>query len=621
MKKTLRLTMAQALVTFLHNQFLHVDGEEAPFVHGFMGVFGHGNVVGLGQALEQMKDKTPFIQGKNEQDIAHACMAYAKQKRRRAIYACTASIGPGSLNLVTAAGTATVNRIPLLLLPGDTFADRQPDPVLQQVEVESDYTISANDAFKPVSRYWDRITRPEQLMTACLNAMRVLTDPEKTGAVTLSLPQDVQGEVYEYPAEFLEKRVWYLDRIPPATEAVQRAAELIAGKKKPLIISGGGVRYSDAGEAVRALSQRFGIPVAETQAGKGEIQGDHPYYTGCAGICGTLSANELMKEADVIIAVGTKLNDFVTHSKGGFKDAQVPLVSINLSRMDALKMGALSITADAREGVKALTQALEERQYTTGYGNEVEEARLRWQQELDRLATLDPAEGLSQTRVLMELNQLLQPSDIVVSASGSLPSDLERVWQVRQPGTYHLEYGFSCMGYETAGAFGVKLAEPDAEVYSFVGDGAFLLAHSNLVTSLQERQKINVLLFDNHGHQCIRQLQNNQGINTYGTEFRYRETETGSLSGNCLPIDFAKLAEAYGAQAYHVRSLPELKAALEQSRESTVSTLIAIDVLPETMTEGYANFWRVGTAQVSESPKVQEAHKRMATAVSDLRKY
>ncbi|SMP38533.1 3D-(3,5/4)-trihydroxycyclohexane-1,2-dione acylhydrolase (decyclizing) [Anoxynatronum buryatiense] len=621
MKTTIRLTTAQALVTFLQNQMIHVDGEVTPFVHGFMGIFGHGNVVGLGQALEQMKDQMPFIQGKNEQDIAHACMAYAKQKRRRAIYACTASIGPGSLNLVTAAGTATVNRIPLLLLPGDTFADRQPDPVLQQVEVESDYTISANDAFKPVSRYWDRITRPEQLMSACLNALRVLTDPEKTGAVTLCLPQDVQGEMYDYPVDFLARRIWYLDRTPPAKEAVQRAAELIAGKKKPLIISGGGVRYSAAGEAVKALSLRFGIPVTETQAGKGEIQGDHPFYVGCAGICGTLAANQLMKEADIIIAIGTKLNDFVTHSKGGFQHNGIPLVSINLSRMDALKMGALSLVADAREGVTALTEALTEKQYTTGYQNEVEDAQIQWHEELQRLSALDPVEGLSQTRVLMELNQWLRASDIVVAASGSLPSDLERIWSVRQAGTYHLEYGFSCMGYEIAGAFGVKLAEPQAEVYSFVGDGAFLLAHSNLITSLQERQKINILLFNNHGHQCIRQLQNNQGIDTYGTEFRYREADTGNLSGSPIPIDFAKVAEGYGAQAYHVRSLPELKNALEMSRKSPVSTLIAIDVLPGTMTDGYANFWRVGTPSVSENPAVKEAHQRMATAVRELRKF
>lgn len=621
MGKTVKLTMAQALVQFLKNQYLHAGEEETPFVHGFMGIFGHGNVVGLGQALEQYKDQVTFIQGKNEQDIAHACMAYAKQKRRRAIYACTASIGPGSLNLVTAAGTATVNKIPLLLLPSDTFADRQPDPVLQQVEVESDYTISANDAFKPVSKYWDRISRPEQLMTAGLNAMRVLTDPERTGAVTLCLPQDVQGEVYDYPEEFFAKRVWYLDRMPASMDAVHRAATLIAGKKKPFIISGGGVRYSDAGEAVAAFSRKFGIPVGETQAGKGEISAEHLYYTGCAGICGTLSANRLMKEADVIIAVGTKLNDFVTHSKGGFQHNQVPLVSINLSRMDAMKLDALSVIADAREGINALSTALEQMGYQADFSDETRKAQEGWKEELERLMTIDPPEGMSQTRVLMELNQLLQSSDVVVSASGSLPSDLERIWTVKQPGIYHLEYGFSCMGYETAGAFGVKLAEPEAEVYAFVGDGAFLMAHSNLVTSLQERRKINVLLFNNSGHHCIRQLQNGKGIDTFGTEFRFREPGDSGWSGECLPIDYTKVAEGYGAKTYHVTKLSQLKDALLQSRKEQSSTLIQIDVLPGTMTEGYENFWRVGTAASSLKETVKEAHEEMMSAVKSLRKY
>ena len=317
MNTSIKLTMAQALVLFLDNQYLEVDGNETKFVHGVMGIFGHGNAVGLGQALHQYKDQVRFVQGKNEQDIAHACMAYAKQNRRRAIYACTASVGPGSLNLVTAAGNATVNKIPLLLLPADTFADRQPDPVLQQVENEMDYTVTANNAFKPVSRYWDRISRPEQLMTACMNAMRVLTDPELTGAVTLCLPQDVQAEAYDYPAEFLARRVWYLDRQPACAKSIERAADLIAAVKKPFIISGGGVRYSDAGRQVTELAEMFKVPVAETQAGKGEIASEHSYYTGCVGICGTQAANELMKEADLIIAVGTKLNDFVTNSKGG----------------------------------------------------------------------------------------------------------------------------------------------------------------------------------------------------------------------------------------------------------------------------------------------------------------
>ena len=621
MSASKKLTMAQALIVFLNNQYINVDGEESKFVHGVMGIFGHGNVVGLGQALHQYRDEVRFIQGKNEQDIAHACMAYAKQNRRRAIYACTASVGPGSLNLVTAAGNATVNKIPLLLLPADTFADRQPDPVLQQVENETDYTVSANNSFKAVSRYWDRISRPEQLMTACINAMRVLTDPELTGAVTLSLPQDVQAEAYEYPVEFLSKRVWYIDRKPASSSAIERAADLIASSKKPFIIAGGGVRYSEAGQAVSELSEMFKIPVAETQAGKGEIASTHPFYTGCVGICGTLAANELMKQADLIIAIGTKLNDFVTNSKGGVKQPDIPLVSLNVSRMDSLKMGSCSVVADAREGIAALYRALTSRQYKSGYTAEIQAAKNRWQEELDRLSLLNPKEGLSQTRVLMELNQLLGQDDVIVAASGSLPSDLERIWTVKAPGTYHLEYGFSCMGYETAGALGVKMAEPNKEVFVFVGDGGFLMSHSNLVTSLQEKQKMNILLFNNNGHQCIHNLQRSQGIDTFGTEFRYREEATGGLSGSYLPIDFVKVAEGYGAKAYRARTIDELKTAIELSRQEKKSTLIEISVLPGTMTEGYANFWRVGTATVAESDAVVQAAQKLEKVVKTIRKY
>ena len=621
MSKFIKLTMAQALVQFLNHQYIYADGQENKFVQGVMGIFGHGNVLGLGQALEQYQDEITFIQGKNEQDIAHACMAYAKQKRRRAIYACTASIGPGSLNMVTAAATASVNRIPLLLLPSDTYADRQPDPVLQQLEDDTDYTSTVNDAFKPVSKYWDRITRPEQLMSACLNAMRVLTDSEKTGAVTLCLPQDVQGEAYDYPAEFLEKRVWYVDRATAAESAVERAVELISRSKKPFIISGGGVRYSDAGNAMRQLAADFNIPVGETQAGKGEIPYDHPNYVGCAGICGTLASNLLMKDADLIIAVGTKLNDFVTNSKAGFKNSAVPMLSINVSRMDSLKMDSLSLVADAKEGLQAIGQRLKEMNYISSYTDEIQIAKDKWQRELDKMASTTLPEGLSQARVLMELNTLLGENDIVVSASGSLPSDLERIWTVKRAGTYHLEYGFSCMGYEASGAFGVKLAEPASEVYAFMGDGVFLLSHSDLVTSLQERQKINILLFNNSGHQCIHNLQRSQGISTFGTEFRFREAKTGKLSGAYLPIDYVKIAEGYGVKAFRVRTLEDLKTAVEQSKKETTTTLIEIAVLPGTMTEGFACFWRVGTASVADSPAVQKAYKELDSVVKTLRKY
>ncbi|MGN1008126.1 MAG: thiamine pyrophosphate-binding protein, partial [Butyricicoccus sp.] len=404
MNHSIRLTMAQALVRFLDAQYLCADGVETKFVRGVMGIFGHGNVVGLGQALEQYADRMPFMQGKNEQEIAHVCVAFAKQMRRRAIYACTASIGPGSLNMVTAAGTASVNRIPVLLLPSDTYADRQPDPVLQQLEHDEDYSVSVNDAFKAVSRYWDRVQRPEQLMSAMLNAMRTLTDPARTGAVTVCIPQDVQGEAYDYPEEFFQKRVWYLDRQPASADAIARAAELLATSKRPVILSGGGVRYSNAGEAVLSLAEDFGIPVAETQAGKGEVCCESGWYLGCAGICGTLAANQIVKQADLVLAVGTKLNDFVTNSKNGFA-SHARFVAINTSRMDALKLDAESIVADAQEGVEALHHALRARGWHSSWDGEVRTAQTAWQTELARLAALEAPDGgaLNQTRVLMEL--------------------------------------------------------------------------------------------------------------------------------------------------------------------------------------------------------------------------
>ena len=619
MNQTIRLTMAQALVRFLDAQYLCADGREEKFVRGVMGIFGHGNVVGLGQALEQCADRMPFIQGKNEQEIAHVCVAYAKQMRRRAIYACTASIGPGSLNMVTAAGTASVNRIPVLLLPADAYADRQPDPVLQQLEHDGDYSVSVNDAFKAVSRYWDRVQRPEQLMTAMLNAMRVLTDPERTGAVTVCIPQDVQGESYDYPEAFFEKRVWHLERRPADPDAVSRAAERIAASKKPVILSGGGVRYSDAGEAVLSFANQFGIPVAETQAGKGEVCCESEWYLGCAGICGTLAANTVVKQADLILAVGTKLNDFVTNSKNGFA-ADARVVSINTSRMDALKLDAVSVVSDARKGVEALHEILSASGWSSGWRGEVQEARKAWQDECSRLSALESSGALNQTRVLMELNQLLR-EDNIVSASGSLPSDLERVWTARRPGAYHLEYGFSCMGYEVSGALGVKLAEPEREVYAFVGDGGFLMGHSDLLTSIQEHQKINVLLFNNSGHQCIHNLERSQGMGTFGTEFRFREQNTGGLTGDYVPVDYAKLASAYGVKTWRVTTLEELYAAVADSKRSDVSTLIEIIVLPGTMTDGYENFWRVGTASVAEKESVRRAYEEMNRVVQTLRKY
>lgn len=616
----MKLTVGQAVVQFLKQQYLSVDGVEDRFVAGITGIFGHGNVVGLGQALQQYRNEFPYVQCKNEQDAGHVAMGFAKQNRRRKIMGVTASIGPGSLNMVTAAGTATVNKIPVLFLPSDSYADRQPDPALQQVECEHDYTVSVNDAFKPVSTYWDKVQRPKQLMKALLNAMNTLTDPARAGAAVICLPQDVQGESYDYPDSFFEKRVWYLDRRVPTADAIARAVEIMRTAKHPFIVSGGGTRYSDAGAELQKFCNEFNISFGETQAGKGEVSFDDPHNMGCAGICGTQAANRIAKQADVVIHLGTKLNDFVTCSKDSLRP-DVKVISINVRTMDAIKYNALSVIADAREGLKALGDALRQVNYKSAYTDEYDKAKADWLAELDRLGKLAPAEGLSQTRVLLELNKAMQPSDIIVAASGSMPSDVERLWKVPQQGGYHLEYGFSCMGYEVGAALGVKMAEPEREVYALFGDGVFFMSHSEFITSLQERKKINLIVFDNHGHQCIHNLQRSQGIESFATEFRYREDDSNCLTGEYVPVSFAKIAEGYGAKSYTCTTLEQVLAALEDSRKQTASTLIEIKVLPGTMTESYDAFWRVGTASVSESEKVHQAWEKMDAKVKTLPRY
>lgn len=611
MSKTIRLTMAQALLRFLDAQYVSVDGVERKFVRGVMGIFGHGNVTGMGEALERQRGGLDFLQGKNEQGMAHAAIAFAKQKNRLEIFACTSSIGPGALNMVTAAATATINRIPLLLLPGDIFACRQPDPVLQQIEQGADYTVSANDAFKPVSRYWDRISRPEQLMTAAVHAMRVLTDPEETGAVTLALPQDVQCESYDYPQEFFEKRVHCQERRPPSEEAMKRAISLVMGKKKPLIIAGGGVHYSLATDALADFARTFHIPVAETQAGKSALPWDSEWNAGAIGVTGALPANRLAAEADLVIAVGTRLSDFTTASKTAFRNPDVEFLGINVSRMDAAKLSAHELVADARIALERLGQQL----LAEGYRSSHDRAELsalngEWRAEVDRLYAARAEAGLTQTEVLGEINRIVGEDAVIVCAAGSLPGDLHRLWRSRKAKSYHMEYGFSCMGYEVAGAFGAKLAEPKRDVYALVGDGSYLMLHSELLTSIQEGVKINILLFDNHGFQCIHNLQRSNGSDGFGNEFR-RRSQNGSLDGAYLPVDYAAHARSMGADAWTVKSLEELREALDAARHSPVSALIEIKVLPGTNTDGYESWWRVDPAGVSNSEKVAAARERM----------
>jgi len=619
--KTVRLTMAQALLRFLDAQYASFDGVEIKFVKGVGGIFGHGNVVGLGEALAQGGHGLTYFQGHNEQGAAHMAIGYAKQMNRKQIFAVTSSIGPGALNMVTAAGVAMANRLPVLLLPGDVFACRQPDPVLQQIEQWDDYTATANDAFRAVSRYWDRINRPEQLMAACINAMRVLTDPAEAGPVTLALPQDVQGEPYDYPAEFLDKRVHYVERRLPTAGQIERAVALITSRSRPIVICGGGVRYSQAGKELKEFCRAFGVPFGETQAGKGVVPWDDPYNLGGIGVTGGLAANRVAHDADLIIAVGTRLGDFTTCSRSLFRNANAVL-SINVSSFDANKMNSVAVVADARESLKALTAALKNTGWKSGYRGEVEKARAEWRKEWDRLYSEDDPHGLSQVRLMGELNESLLPEDaIVVGASGSLPGDLQRIWRTRAQDSYHMEYAFSCMGYEIAAALGAKMAAPDREVFALVGDGSYVMLHSELLTAIQEGIKINVVVFDNAGYQCIDNLQTSQGIVKFGNDLRVRDPRTGRLTGSLIPLDFAKNGESYGARGYSPKTLAEFRDAIKSALAGQVSTVIDAKVTQKSMTHDYESWWRVGTAQVSENPKVVEAAKKISKEVEAARKF
>ncbi|MGG5285312.1 3D-(3,5/4)-trihydroxycyclohexane-1,2-dione acylhydrolase (decyclizing) [Pseudomonas viridiflava] len=643
---TTRLTMAQALVKFLDNQYVEVDGVQSKFVAGVFTIFGHGNVLGLGQALEQDSGELVVHQGRNEQGMCHAAIGFAKQHLRRRIYACTSSVGPGAANMITAAATASANRIPLLLLPGDVYASRQPDPVLQQIEQFHDLSISTNDAFKAVSKYWDRINRPEQLMSAALNAMRVLTDPADTGAVTLSLPQDVQAEAWDYPDSFLQKRVHRIDRRPPSQAMLDDALALLVGKRKPLLICGGGVRYSGAAQALQAFAERFGIPFAETQAGKSAIVSAHPLNMGGIGETGTIAANRLAKEADLIIGVGTRYSDFTTASKWLFQNPDVQFLNLNVGAFDVQKLDGVQVLADAQVALQALTGQLESRDYRAAWGDAPRAARAELDAEVDRVYAveyqpegfvpeindhMDPAvlrvfieltgSCLTQSRVLGILNQNLPADAVIVAAAGSLPGDLQRAWRSTGVDTYHVEYGYSCMGYEVNAALGVKLAQPQREVFALVGDGSYMMLHSELATSIQERRKINIVLLDNMTFGCINNLQMEHGMNSFGTEFRFRNEDTGQLDGDFVPVDFAMSAAAYGCKTYKVSTAEQLLEALADAQLQTVSTLIDIKVLPKTMIHKYLSWWRVGVAEVSTTGTTAQVYEKLNQQLAKARQY
>jgi 3D-(3,5/4)-trihydroxycyclohexane-1,2-dione acylhydrolase (decyclizing) len=614
--------MAQALLRFLDAQYVELDGTEHKFVHGVMGIFGHGNVTGIGEALEYGGTGLRYIQGHNEQGLVHAATAFAKQKNRLGIYACTSSIGPGATNMITGAAAATVNRIPVLLLPGDTFADRQPDPVLQQIETPWDYTINANSAFKPVSRYWDRIERPEQLMVAGLNAMRVLTDPVETGAVTLCLPQDTQAEAYDYPESFFAKRIWHLDRRPLHSRQLKEAVALLSQAEKPLIIAGGGVHYSLATETLREFAKTFRIPVCETQAGKSAMSWKDEMSVGGVGVTGTSAANLLVKDADVVLVVGSRLQDFTTASKQGFAE-NAKILHLNVSQYDGLKMDSVALQADAKSGLEALHDALQTAGYQTSpeYRKRIAQLQAEWNAEVDRLYQLTSAEGNVQSLIVGALNEFMAPEDVILCAAGSLPGDLHRLWRSELPKTYHLEYGYSCMGYEVSGGLGAKLALDQGEVYVIVGDGSYLMLHSEFLTTLKEHVKINVVLLDNSGYQCIKNLQMAHGSVGFGNEFRHREESTGRLTGEITPVDFKKYAEALGVKAFHAENVDEFREALQAAKQEKISTLIEVKVLPGTMTDGYHSWWRVGVPEVSNSKTTTDSHQKMAEEIRKARAY
>ncbi|MEC3667643.1 3D-(3,5/4)-trihydroxycyclohexane-1,2-dione acylhydrolase (decyclizing) [Bacillus velezensis] len=637
MGKTIRLTTAQALIQFLNRQYIHVDGKEEPFVEGIFTIFGHGNVLGIGQALEQDAGHLKVYQGKNEQGMAHAAMAYSKQMLRRKIYAVSTSVGPGAANLTAAAGTALANNIPVLLLPADTFATRQPDPVLQQVEQEYSAAVTTNDALKPVSRYWDRITRPEQLMSSLIRAFEVMTDPAKAGPATICISQDVEGEAFDFDESFFEKRVHYIDRMQPSERELKGAAERIKESSRPVILVGGGAKYSGAREELIALSETYGIPLVETQAGKSTVEADFANNLGGMGITGTLAANKAARQADLIIGVGTRYTDFATSSKTAFDFDKAKFLNINVSRMQAYKLDAFQVVADAKVTLGRLHGLLDG--YKSAFGTAIKDWKDEWLAERDRLGKVtftrdafkpeiknhfsqdvlneyaDALETeLPQTTALLTINDTIPEDSVVISSAGSLPGDLQRLWHSNVPNTYHLEYGYSCMGYEVSGTLGLKLAHPDKEVYSLVGDGSFLMLHSELITALQYNKKINVLLFDNSGFGCINNLQMDHGSGSYFCEFR---TEDNQI----LNVDYAKVAEGYGTKTYRANTVEELKAALEDAKTQDVSTLIEMKVLPKTMTDGYDSWWHVGVAEVSEQESVQRAYEAKETKLKSAKQY
>ena len=618
--------MAQALVRFLANQYVERDGTEQRLFAGCFGIFGHGNVAGVGQALQQYADAMPYYQARNEQAMVHAASAYARQKNRLQTLACTTSIGPGATNMVTGAALATINRLPVLLLPGDVFASRRPDPVLQQLEAPHDGTLSVNDCFRPVSRYFDRVVRPEQLIPATLAAIRVLTNQAETGAVTLALPQDVQTEAYDYPGEFFEKRVWRVGRPRPETEMIERAAALVRGARRPIIVSGGGTIYSEATEALGRLAEQTGIPVAETQAGKGSMPYDHPLALGAVGATGTFAANRAARGADLVIGVGTRWSDFTTASKTAFQNPDVRFVNINIADFDAHKHAGLALVGDARATLEALDGVLPDYEVEGSYREQSGRANGEWDREVERLYGLDHGPLPAQSEVIGAVNSFSDPEDVVVCAAGSMPGDLHKLWRTRDPKGYHVEYGYSTMGYEIAGGLGVKMADPSREVYVMCGDGSYLMMNSEIVTSVQEGYKLTIVLVDNSGFSSIGALSRSVGSDGFGTHYRYRKNGSIGLDseeepGETLPVDLATNAESLGARVMRATSVDGLRDALREAKTVDRTVVIHIPVDRYAGVPDYESFWDVPVAEVSETESVVAARKVYAENRKAERRY
>jgi 3D-(3,5/4)-trihydroxycyclohexane-1,2-dione acylhydrolase (decyclizing) len=622
---TVRLTAAQALIRFLAAQYVERDGVRSRFFGGCFGIFGHGNV-GIAQALLQHSDLMPYHQGRNEQAMVHIAAGYARMKNRLGTLVCTSSIGPGATNMVTGAALATVNRLPVLLLPGDIFASHAPDPVLQQLEVPWAGDVSVNDCFRPVSRFFDRVSRPEQVIPAALSAMRVLTNPAETGAVTLAFPQDVQAEAFDCPVEFLAERTWSVPRAAPDEHSLTLASDAIRGARRPLVVAGGGVIFSEATTALRALCDATGIPVGETQAGKGSLPYDHPSCLGAIGATGTFAANRAAAAADLVIGIGTRYSDFTTASKTAFRNPAVRFVNSNVADFDAAKHNGIRLVGDARVALERLTEAVAGWSVDDEYRSEAARLNGEWDAEVTRLYALDRGTPPAQSEVIGAVNGAASPSDVVVCAAGAMPGDLHKLWRTRDPKGYHVEYGYSCMGYEIAGAIGVKLAAPEREVYVLVGDGSYLMLPGELVTAIQEGLKLTIVLVDNHGFNSIGSLSRSLGMDGFGTQYRFARDGSPVLDGDedpppRLPIDFESNARSLGAVSVRVDTVTDLRAALERAKDEQSTTVIVVEVDRYESVPGYESWWDVPVAEVSDLPAVQKMRAEYETARGSERRF